>query len=116
MRTHLHGLDILGQETNRAILIKVHNAGDLARRQGGIAAFAQALAPATIENEVYKAMRDKLAKSLAAENIKADVTVVSEDGFKTVDGSHIGRDLGLAVAGVGGIALLWHLFKGKKRR
>lgn len=114
-RRYARGLDILGQETNRAVLIRVHNADELARSQGAIATFAQTLAPATIEAKVYDTLAQRLKKSLAAQNVDADVSVVESSAFKPAGNGHIARDVGLAVASLGGVALLFHLFRGKKK-
>jgi hypothetical protein len=102
-------------DTNRAILIKVKNAAELARSQGAIASFAQALAPATIEGKVYATMRDKLAESLKKENVDAEVTIVEPKGYVAADGKHIASDIGWALGGAGVLAGLWYLFSGRKK-
>ena len=112
---HSSGLDVLGGEaaTNRAILIKIKNAAELARTQGALASIATQIAPATIEGKVYEEMRKQLASSLKEKNVDADVTIVESTGFKTADGTHIAHDVGIGIAAAGGVvvglALLWKL-------
>lgn len=102
-------------ETNRAILIRVKNAGELARSQGAVAALAQSIAPATIEGKVYAEMAKKLADSLKAQHVDADVTIVEPKGFVQADGKHIWSDVGLAIGGAGILAMLGYLlFRGSK--
>jgi hypothetical protein len=101
-------------DTNRALLIKIKNPAELARSQGAVAAFVQTLAPSTIEAKIYEAMREKLSAALKAENVDAEVTIVEPKAFKAAGVSHVARDVGLVVAGVGGLALMWHFFKRKK--
>lgn len=114
------GLDVLGadaskQETNRAILIQVHNAAQLARSQGAIASIAQALAPATIEAKVYDEMKKKFIASLKDQNVDADVSIVDPANWKPADGwSHIWVDLGFAVGGAGLLMLVLKLFGGRR--
>lgn len=109
-QTHIAGLDVLGADTSKAILIKVKNAGQLAASQGALASIAAQLLPATIESKVYSTMRDKLADSLAKEHVDADVTIVEPTAWKPAGSSHIALDIGIAAAGVGVLAILWQLF------
>lgn len=94
---------IIGQLTNRAILIKVHNAAALARSQGAAASLVQAIAPATIEAEVYKKVAEKLAAALRENNVDADVQVVEPKAFQPADGKHIATDIVIGAAAIGGI-------------
>ena len=100
-------------ETNHALLIKVKNAAELVRSQGALAAFAQTLAPATLESKVLSTLRDKLTSALKEQNVDADISIVEPKAFTAAGGGHIARDVGLVVAGVGGLALLYHLFRGR---
>ena len=118
MHTYSHGLDALGADTNRAILIRVKNAGELARSQGGVASLAQSLAPATIEGKVYDTLRDKLFKSLQEQHVDAEVTGVEPKGFVQADGKHSWTDVGVGLLAAGGavglLAILWRVFAGHK--
>ena len=116
-RNYIAGLDVLGadQETNRAILIRVRNAGELARSQGAVASLAQSLAPATVEGRVYGEMAKQLSQSLKAKNIDADVSVVEPSMWKPAGSSHVWIDVGFAVGGAGLFALLMHFFGGGRR-
>lgn len=102
-------------DTNRAVLIKVKNAAELARSQGALASFAQALAPATIEAKVYSTLAAKLAEALKKENVDAEITVVEPKGYVAADGKHIASDIGWALGGAGVLAGLWYLFSGRKK-
>jgi hypothetical protein len=106
----------VGQETNRALLIKINNAPELARSQGALASFVQALAPSTIEAKVYDTMKGKLEAALKAQNVDATLTIVEPKAFTSAGNGHVARDVGLAVAGAGVLAVMWHLFKGRKRK
>lgn len=112
-QTYIEGLDIIGadQETNRAILIRVKNAAELARSQGAIASFSQALAPATIEGKVYSEMAKELQKSLREKNVDADVSIVEPSKWKPAGTDHVWTDIGFAIGGAGLLAGLWYLFK-----
>lgn len=105
----------IGPETDRAVLVKLKDAGALARSQGSVAAFAQGIAPATIETKVYATLAEKLSASLKQQGVEADVTVVQPGAWRTLDGSHIGSDLAFMVGGAGIAALLyWVAFRRKK--
>jgi hypothetical protein len=125
-KNYLIGMDVIGasdddelspvaQETNRAILIKVRNAAQLAKSQGAVATFAQALAPATVEAKVYDTMAQELRTSLRAKNVDATVTVVEPSAWETADGKHIWTDVGIGVGILGAAALMWRIFGGKKK-
>lgn len=102
--------------TNRAILIRVKNADALARSQGSVAAFAQGIAPATIEAKVYAEIQKKLSDSLRAQNVDAEVSVVEPNAFRLADGSsHIATDIGFAIGGAGVLAILWYVFSGRRK-
>jgi len=115
-QAYIDGLDILGavgaqgQETNRAILIRVNNAAQLARSQGSIASLAQTIAPATIEGKVYDEIAKKISEALKKEHVDATVNVAEPVGWKSADGKQVWSDVGLALGGVGIIALVWGLF------
>jgi len=104
----------IGQETNRAILIKINNADELARSQGKVATLFQSLAPSSIEAKVYEETAKQLAAGLRSQNVKADVTVVEPKNFVPADGKHIWADVGLAIGGAGIVAILWFLFSGRR--
>lgn len=99
-----------GNNTNRAILIRVNNAADLARSQGSIASFFQSLAPATLEHEVLKTVASKLKSALSDQNVDAEVALVQPEAFVNADGSHIWSDVGIAVGTFGALAFIWHFF------
>lgn len=111
--------DILGaaaaSSTNRALLIKINNPAELARSQGSLAAFVQTLAPSTIEAKIYDTLASKLRDALSAQNVDASITVVEPKAFTSAGSGHVARDVGIAVAGVGGLALLYHLFKRRRK-
>lgn len=112
-----NGATILGApavqpETNRAILIRVKNAGEVARSQGALATIAQSLAPATVEAKVYDAMRDQLAQSLASNHVDADVTVVEPKAYQSADGKHVWQDLAIGVGLIGVAAFAWKIATG----
>lgn len=106
--------------TNQGILIKVKNAAELARSQGALASFASAIAPATIEAQVYKAVAQKLADALRDNNVDADVSVVEPAKFQPADGKHIATDLVIGAAAIGGIIAVLafgsRLIGGKKKK
>lgn len=106
----------VGQETNRAILIKINNAGEVARSQGKVASLFQSLAPASIEGKVYSEVASRLADGLRAQHIDAEVKVVEPKGFVTSDGKHIWTDVGMAVGGAGVLAVIWYLLSGRKKK
>lgn len=113
--TYLHGLDVIGApadspETNRAILIRVKNAGELARSQGTLATVAQSLAPATIESKVYDEMAKQLQQKFKEQHVDADVTIVEPRGYQSADGGkHIWQDVAIGIGLAGAIALAWGL-------
>jgi hypothetical protein len=105
----------LGQETDRAVLIKVKDPGALARSQGGAATFAQGIAPAFIEGKVYDGMRDQLQTQLKAKGIDAEVSVVQPGQWRAADGSHIASDFAFMLGGAGiATFFLWLAFGRKK--
>jgi hypothetical protein len=115
--TYMTGLDeILGADTNRAILIKVNNAGELARSQGFIATFAQALAPASIEGKVYSTMAQQLRDSLKEKQVDADVTVVEPGAWRPAGSSHIATDVAVGLTAFGVAAILWRLLAGGRKK
>jgi hypothetical protein len=114
----MRGRNYIGQDsqTNRAVLIRVNNAEQLARSQGALASFAQAVAPATVEKRVLDAVRDKVDTYLKGQSIDATVELVEQDKFRAADGtSHIARDMGIALMAVGGVALLWRVATWRKK-
>ncbi len=105
-------------ETNRALLLRFKDPGAVARSQGGsVASFANAIAPGTIEAEVYNRAVPEVVKSLQSKGIEAEVTVVEPRSFLAAGNSHIAADLGFAIGGAGVVGLLWFLFSsGSKRK
>ena len=101
-------------DTNRAILIKLRDPAALARAQGPVASFAQAVAPSTIEGKVYEGFRDQLAKSLKEKAIDADIQIVQPSSFIPADSAHVAADLGFALGGAGLVGIFWFLFGGRK--
>lgn len=124
---YLAGLNVLGtphaifqrtrfgtDETQRAILIQVRNAAQLARSQGTLASLAQAVAPATIENKVNAQISSEISSALKAKGVDASVTIVDPVGFKPANGAHIAADIAIGLTTFGGIALIWRLLIGKR--
>jgi hypothetical protein len=104
-RNYRNGLSTIGAETNQALLIRVKNAAELARSQGAVASFAQALAPATIEARVYSEMAKKIGASLRDQHVDAEIEIVEPSKFRGAGNGHIGRDLGLVLGGGGLLAI-----------
>jgi hypothetical protein len=106
--------------TNRAILIRVRNAAELARSQGAVATIAQAIVPATIEAKVYDTMAEKLKESLKANNVDAEVSVVEPNKFRSANGNHVAQDVVVGAvtvsAVVGLLALIYHFVAGRKKK
>lgn len=106
--------------TNRAILIRVRNAAELARSQGAVATIAQAIVPATIEAKVYEEMAKKLQESLKANNVDAEITVVEPSKFKSATNGHLAQDAvvgAVAISGVVGLlALIYHFVAGRHKK
>lgn len=103
--TYSDGLRVLGAETNRALLIRVKNAAELARSQGALASFAQALAPATIEAKVYSELSRQIGTALRDKHVDAEIEIVEPSKFVGAGNGHIGRDLGLMLGGGGLLAV-----------
>src|SRR4051812_37418078 len=104
--------------TDQAILIRVKNAGQLARSQGAVASLAQSVAPETIEAKVYDEMRKKLSSSLKDQGVDAEVSIVSAGGWKPVSGGGSSNTVKYAAFGIGGVALLgcaFYMLGGKKK-
>lgn len=117
-RAYLHGLDILGAETNRAVMVRIKNVAEVVRDQGGAAgAIAQQFAPVTIENEVYKKIAEEFARGLKAKNIDAVVTVVDAPSpdWKPVKGSRVVQYTAIGVGGAGLLGLGAWLFMRMRR-
>jgi hypothetical protein len=106
--------------TNRAILIRVRNAAELARSQGALASLAQTLVPATIEAKVYDEMAKKLQDSLKSNNVDAEITIVEPKKFQSATNGHVGHDIivgAVAVSGVVGLlALIYHFVVGRHHK
>lgn len=107
------------QTTNRAILIRVRNAAELARSQGALGTFAAALVPATVEAKVYDEMKNKLAESLRSNNVDADISIVEPKNFKSATNSHIAHDAVVGMVAIGGVvgllAIVYRLIVGRKK-
>jgi hypothetical protein len=110
-------ITVLGADpsTGKAILIKVKNAADLARSQGALASFAQALAPASIESKVYQQMASELGKALKEKSVDADISIVEPAGWQPAGMGHVWTDVGFAIGGAGIIGALWWLLSGRKK-
>jgi len=106
---------VIGQETNRALLVKLKDPGALARSQGSVAALAQGIAPATIEATVYTTAAGEVQKALAARGIPSEVSVVEPGQFRPAGSSHVAQDIGFAIGGMGIVGLLWWLFSGRRK-
>ena len=107
--------EILGADssvqTTKAVLIKVKNAAELARSQGAVASFAQALAPASIEAKVISTVAAQLKSALRDKGVDADVSVVEPGAYTSAGVSHIASDLGFAIGGAGVAGLIYWLVK-----
>lgn len=117
MGNYALGQEVMGDDnssvkTSHALLIKVKNAPDLARSQGALAAFAQMLAPATVENKVYEEMATKLKASLKDQNVLADVSIVDPAAWKPSVGAHLWSDVAWALGGAGVLAIVLRVFGG----
>jgi len=106
------GKDILTGEakSQRALLIKVKNAGQLASKQGIIATAASALLPETVEGKVYDEMKKKLASALSDEGVDAEIKVVEPAAYKASGASPIWKPMALGLAGIGVLTLLYKFF------
>jgi hypothetical protein len=117
MRRTVFGAD---QATNRAILIRVRNAAELARSQGALGTLAAALVPGTVEAKVYDEMKAKLVESLKANNVDADVSVVEPKNFKSPTNSHLAHDAVVGAVAIGGVigffALIYHFVVGRHHK
>lgn len=113
---HARGLDVLGADPSpaQAILIRVKNASELARSQGAVATFAEALAPATVGTKVLSTIAAQLKSALKGNNVDAEVTVVDPAGWEPASNKFV-QDVGFAVGGAGALAAAWWLFFGRKR-
>ena len=105
MSVYRDGLNVMvGAETDKAIFIKVHNATQLADKQGGMASLASKLAPATVEGKVYDEMAKKLAASLKDAGVDASVDVINAPGgapAKPADSTLKNALIGAVVVGLG---------------
>jgi hypothetical protein len=99
----------------QGILIRVKNASELARSQGAVATFAEALAPATVGTKVLSTIASELKKALKEKNVDASIEVVDPAGWEPASGKFM-QDLGFAVGGAGVLAGLWWLFVGRKHK
>ena len=115
MRTTLTGYQILGgaAEDSLALVIKVKNIAEVVAKQGGAAGkLAQQLAPLTIANTVYNAMKDKMAAGFAEQGVVADIAITSSvPTAKPTKGEFLA---GVVVGGVGVGAVAvggWALWK-----
>ncbi len=88
--------------TNRAVLIRVNNAAQLAKKQGAVATIAEAIAPKTIEAKVYDEMVKKLSGALRDQGVDATVVVVEPADVKLAGPSPIWKALALGMLGLGG--------------
>lgn len=86
----------------RGLLIRVHNPAQLARKQGGVAALAQALAPETVEEKIYSEMAGRLKQALRNEGVDASVSIVDPANFQGSSGGlWKALAIGLSLLGVG---------------
>lgn len=83
------------------ILIRVRNPVDLARREGGVAALAQALAPATVEEKINKTIADRLRGALKNEGVDAEITIVEPAAYRTAGGSNWWKYLAIGIGALG---------------
>jgi len=104
INSHSRGLEILGADTNKGVLIRVKNAPELARAQGAMVSLVQQLAPATVESKVYEKLADELRASFKDRKVDADVLVVDVDAWKMSKSTRLGVGLfavsAVAVAGL----------------
>lgn len=102
-------------ETERAILIRLRNPGALARGQGATAAFAESLAPATVEAQVYDEVASQLDAALLSKNVDAEVSIVEPKMWSPAGLAHVGSDIAFFVGGAGIVGALYWLFSGRKK-
>jgi hypothetical protein len=104
------------EKRGNAVLIRVNNVADVVKQQGQLAAFAQALAPATIESKVYSTLADKLKTALAEQGVDADVHVVNPAGYEPCK-SDLLRDVFVGVLGATVFTTtLWGYRRWRKRK
>lgn len=96
--------------TNRAILIRVKNAGQLASAQGSAAGLMAGIAPAMIEGKVYDEVSSKLRAALKTQGVDADVSIVEPNSFRSpADNSPPWQSPLFIAGGVGVLGLLGYL-------
>jgi hypothetical protein len=83
------------------ILIRVRNPAQLARREGGVAALAQALAPETVEEKIHKTIADRLRNALKNEGVDAEVTLVEPAAYKAAHGANWWKYLAIGIGALG---------------
>lgn len=84
-----------------AILIRVRNPSDLARKQGGAAAVAQMLAPNTVDEKIHSTIADRLRGALKNEGVDAEITLVEPSGFKSASMSNWWKYLAIGLGAFG---------------
>lgn len=110
--------DVFGAEpdSDHAILIKIKNAGELARSQGFVATLAQAALPSTIETQVYKKVIDELRGALSSKNVDVDVKMVDPAAWRPAGSTHLWQDIGIAIGGAGVLTIVLHFLLYRRKR
>ena len=123
---YIHGVDILGGEyvgaviplaqasgPQPALVIRVKNAGELVKKQGGATgSLVFDAVPGAITNVIYGKMRDEFAKKLKEQGVDADVTVSTSPPNGPAPRSDFlpGMAVGAVTVGIG--VGLWKLLRG----
>jgi len=96
------------------ILIRVRNPVDLARKQGGVAALAQMLAPATVDEKIHQEIANRLRGALKNEGVDAEVSLVEPSGLKSAGMSNIWKALAIGLGVLGTSYIGYRVVKGRK--
>lgn len=68
--------DVLGADDS-VVVIKIKDAVNLAKSQGGVASLAAMFVPSTVGSEVYRKVASELSSALKAKNVNAEVSVLN---------------------------------------
>jgi len=108
------GLD--ATQRGNAVLIRINNAAEVVKREGQLAALAQALVPATIESKLYSTFASKLKASLNEQGVDADVNVVNPAGYVPAK-SDVLRDVFVGIIGATAFAgIVYGVKRWRKRK
>jgi hypothetical protein len=85
----------------KAILIRVRNPAELARKQGGAAAIAQMLAPNTVDEKIHATIADRLRGALRNEGVDAEISIVEPDNVRPAGMSNWWKYLAIGLGAIG---------------